>query len=98
MAQDPLLYVACATVACEQALLGALAAGREKEGSLQLCLWNLNILHRKSQCEMLIGRDGINNDVNMLAHFCFTLIGGNMKAQLMGSHRGIGGGIHIPEM
>ena len=29
-------------IACEQALRGALAAGREKEGELQLRLWNLN--------------------------------------------------------
>ena len=29
-------------LACEQAFRGALAAGQEKERSLQLCLWNLN--------------------------------------------------------
>ena len=29
--------------------------------------------------------------------FHFTLIGGNLTAQLMGSHKGIGGGIQIPE-
>ena len=57
---------------------------------------------------MLIGRDDISNDVNTLAmccskffyirtHFFFTLIGGNLTAQLMESHRGIGGGIQIPE-
>ena len=57
---------------------------------------------------MLICRDDISNDVNTLgtcfsmfvyicARFCFTLIVGNLTAQSMGSHRGIGGGIQIPE-
>ena len=57
---------------------------------------------------MPIGRDDISNDANTLAmccskffyirtQFCFTLIGGNLTAQLMGSHSGIGGGIQIPE-
>ena len=31
------------------------------------------------------------------ALFCFVPIGRNLTAQLMGSHRGIGGGIQIPE-
>ena len=30
--------------------------------------------------------------------FHFGLIGGNMTAQSKGSHRGIGGGIQVPEM
>ena len=57
---------------------------------------------------MLIGRDDISNDVITLgmcfsmfvyihARFCFMLIGGNLTAQSTGSHRGIGGGIQIPE-
>ena len=57
---------------------------------------------------MLIGRDDISNDVitlgtcfsmsvYILACSCFTLIGGNLIAQLTGSHRGIGGGVQIPE-
>ena len=65
-------------------------------------------LHRKSQYEMLIGGDDISNDIITLgmcfsmlvythAHFCFTLIDRNLKAQSKGSHRGIGGGIQIPE-
>ena len=29
--------------------------------------------------------------------FHFALIGGNLTTQLMGSHKGIGGGIQIPE-
>ena len=31
------------------------------------------------------------------ARFCFALIGGSLTAQSTGSHRGIGGGIEIPE-
>ena len=34
-------------IACEQALRGALAVGREKEGELALPLWNLNICIEK---------------------------------------------------
>ena len=90
-------------VACEQALWGALAAGREKEGDLAT-----KYPHGKSQCQMLIGRDDISNDVITLgscfsmfvyirARFHFVLIGRNLKAQSMGSHRGNGGGIQIPE-
>ena len=65
-------------------------------------------LHQKRRCEMQIGRDDISNDVisagrcfSMFAyihtHFCFTLIDGNLTAQSTESHRGTGGGIHIPE-
>ena len=57
---------------------------------------------------MLIGGDDISNDVITLgscfsmfvyirARFRFALIGGNLTAQSTGSHRGIGGGIQIPE-
>ena len=57
---------------------------------------------------MLIGGDSISDDVITLgtcllifvyirARFRFALIGGNLTAQSMGSHRGIGGGIQIPE-
>ena len=35
--------------------------------------------------------------VYIRALFRFALIGGNLTAQSMGSHRGIGGGIQIPE-
>ena len=36
--------------------------------------------------------------VYICACFHFVLIGGNLAAQSMGSHRGIGGRIQIPEM
>ena len=35
--------------------------------------------------------------VYIRARFRFTVIGENLTAQSMGSHRGIGGGIQIPE-
>ena len=57
---------------------------------------------------MLIGGDDISNDaitlgtcfsmfVDIRAQFFFSLIGRNLTAQSQGSHRGIGGGIQIPE-
>ena len=57
---------------------------------------------------MLIGGGYISNDVFTLgmcfsmfvytrAHFCFALIGGSLTAPSTGSHRGIRGGIQIPE-
>ena len=71
-------------------------------------LQKIEYLHRKSRCEMLMGGDDISNDVIILgtcfsmfvyirARFRFALIGGNLTAQSMGSPRGIGGGIQIPE-
>ena len=92
-------------VACEKALW---RRGWKRKESLQLRLWNLNICIEKSLCEMLIGGDDISNDVITLgtcflffvyirARFRFALIGGNLTAQSMGSHRGIRGGIQIPE-
>ena len=95
-------------IAREQALLGALVVGLEKEGELATTSLEFEYLHRKSRCEMMIGQDDFSNDVitvgtcfSMFVYICtrfgFTLIGGNLTAQLMGSHRGIGGGIQIPE-
>ena len=83
---------------------GALA-GLEKEGELTTTSLEFEYLHRKSRCEMLIGGDGISNDVITLAscfsmfraRFRFALIGGNLTAQSTGNHRGVGGGIQIPE-
>ena len=93
---------------CEQALKGALAAGREKKGELATMSLEFEYLHRKSRWEMLSGGDDISNNVITLgtcfslfvyirAHLRFTLIGGNLTAQSTRSHRGIGGGIQIPE-
>ena len=95
-------------VACEQALRCALAAVREKVGELATTFLDFEYLHRKRQCEMLIGGDDFGNDVITLgtcfsmfvyirARFRLALIGGNLTAQSTGSHRGIGGGIQIPE-
>ena len=44
-------------LACEQALRGALAAGREKEGELATRSLEFEYLHRESLCEMLISGD-----------------------------------------
>ena len=85
-----------------------MAAGREKEGELATTSLEFEYLHQKSQCEMLIGGDDISNDVITLgtcfsmfvyvhAHFRFMLINRNLTAQLRGGHRGIGGGIQMPE-
>ena len=91
--------------ACEQALWGALVVGQEKEGELATIYVDLEFeyLHRKSQCEMLIGRDVISNGIITLgtcfsmfvhvhARFRFTLISRNLSAQSTGSHRRIGHG------
>ena len=85
-------------IASKQALQGALV-GQENEGEL----------HRKSRCEMLIGGDGISNEVITLGtcfsmfvynrtRFRFGLIGANLTAQLTGSHWGIGGRSQILEI
>ena len=79
-----------------------------KEGELATSSLEFEYLHQKSLCEILIGGNDISNDVStlgmcfsmfvyILALFCFVLIGGNLTAQLTGSHRGIGGGVQIPE-
>ena len=57
----------------------AVAAGREKEGKLATTALEFEYLHQKSQCEMLIGRDDISNDVITLGtcfsmFFTFTLV------------------------
>ena len=99
-------------LACQQALRGTLMAGREKEGELtnyvsgiwisaskkpmQNADWRRwrkwwrhypwRVLSRVFQCFRYIR-----------VRFHFALIGGNLTAQLTGSHRGIGGRIQIPE-
>ena len=73
-------------------------ARREKEGELATTYNSLEFeyLHRKSRCEMLIGRDDISNDVITLGtcfsifvyirvRFRFALIGGNLTAQSTGA-------------
>ena len=89
-------------LACKQALRDAQVLGREKEGGLATTSLEFEYLHRKSQCEMLIGGDDVTLGtcfsifVFIRACFCFTLIGRNLTAQSTGSHGGIGGGIQIP--
>ena len=58
----------------------------------------LEYLHRKSRCKMVIAGDDITNDIITLrARFRFAMIEGNLTAQSMGSPQGIGGGIQIPD-
>ena len=63
-----------AGVASEQALRGALAAGRDKEGELATTSLEFENLHRKSRSEMLIGRDDISIDVIVLLGTCFQCL------------------------
>ena len=95
-------------VSLQASSLGALAAWWEREGDLATMSLEFEYLHQKSSCEILISGDDISNDIITLgtcfsmfvyvrAHFRFTLIVGNVTAHLTGSHRGIGGGIQIPE-
>ena len=83
-------------------------AGWKKEGELATTSPEFEYLHRKSPCEMLIGGDDISSDiitlgrcfsmfVHICAHFHFVMIGGNLTAKSVRSHRGIRGGIRIPE-
>ena len=79
-----------------EALRGALAAGWEKEGELATTSLEFKYLHRKTRCEMPIGRDDISNAVitlgtcfsmfvSVCVRFRFALIGGNLTAQSTGS-------------
>ena len=86
-----------------QALWGVPPVGWEKEGELVTTFLDNEYLHRKSQCKMLIDGDDVSNDLHVffyvcliLARFPFALIGRNLTAKSMGSHRGIGGRIQIP--
>ena len=90
------------SIACEQALRGALLTGQEKKGELATTSLDFEYLHWKSRYKMLIGWDD-SNDVITLGT-CFSiyvyirvLIGGYVTAQSTGSQRGIGGEIQIPE-
>ena len=60
------------TLACEQALLGALAGRREKEGELATTSLEFEYLHRKRRREMLSGGDDISNDVITIGT-CFSM-------------------------
>ena len=72
--------------------------GWEREGELATTSLEFKCLHQRSRCGMLIGGGDISNDVITLGmcfsmfvytrtHFRFALIGRNLTAQSMGSHR-----------
>ena len=62
-----------ATLACEQALRDALAAGREKERELATTSLKFENLHRKIRGEMLIGGDDVSYDVITPWHVFFNV-------------------------
>ena len=90
-------------IAYEQALPGALAAGQEKEGELATTFLEFEYLHRKSRCKMLTSNDVItlgtcfSTFVYIRTRFRFALTDENLTAESKGSHKGIRGGIQIPE-
>ena len=59
-------------VVSEQALWGALVAGKEKEGELATMSLEFEHLDGKSRCKMLSGRNDISNDVITLG-MCFSM-------------------------
>ena len=62
------------SLACEQALRGAVAEGWEKEGELATTSMKFECLHSKSRCEMMIGRNDISNDrCHYPWHVCFNV-------------------------
>ena len=65
-------FFAAVSLACQQALRGALVAGWEKERELATTSLQFEYLHRKSLCEMLIGGDDISNDV-ITQGTCFSM-------------------------
>ena len=88
-------FFAAVSLAYEQALWGALAAGREKEGEHATTSLEFEYLLRKRLWKVLIGGDDISNDIITLgtcfsmsvcicSHFRLALIGGNLTAQSTG--------------
>jgi len=82
--------------------------GWGKQGGLTTTYLKFEYLHRKSRCKILIGGDDVSSDVITLGT-CFSMfvyirarfrfaLGGNLTALSTGSHKGIEGGIQIPEM
>ena len=72
--KSPLTFAifAAVSLACQQALRGALVAGWEKERELATTSLEFEYLHRKSLCEMLIDGDDISNDV-IAQGTCFSM-------------------------
>ena len=61
-------------VKCEQALQGALAKGREKEGEPATTSVEFEYLYRKSRWEMLIAAYDISNDVITLGTYFLMFV------------------------
>ena len=61
-------------LACEQALRGTLAAGREKEGELATTSLEFEYcIEKVNACKVLIGGDDISNDIITLCT-CFSAL------------------------
>ena len=87
-------------IACEQALRGALAVGRDNEGQIATTSLEFEYLSRKSRCEMLIGGDDVSDDVitlgtcfQCLVTFAFVSASCSLAEIWQLSQRGIRGGI-----
>ena len=111
MLHKPLLVLFCVVVSLRASSPGhsGSRAGKGRRACNYCASLEFEYLHRKSRCEMLIGKDSdFSNDVitlntcfTMLVyirdHFRFTLIGGNLTAQSTGSYKGNGDGIQSPK-
>ena len=60
-------------VACEQALWGTLAVGKEKVGEIATTSLEFEYLHQRGRCEMLIGIDDTTIGVSTLGTFFFNV-------------------------
>ena len=86
----------------------SLGQGGKRKESLQLCLCNLNICIKKVDAKCWLVEMTVTTSLPFACVFqclfTFALIsalpwvGGNLTAQLTGSHRAIGAEIQIPEM
>ena len=96
-------YRVVSILACEQALRGALAAGREKEGKLVTTSLEFEYLHQKvdAKCwlaEMTLVMSSLPLTRVFQCLLTFALIGGNLTTLSTGSNREIGSGISIIEV
>ena len=96
------VWAAVKGLAREQAIRGALAAGRERKGELATTSLEfiMNIYIKKVDADCLLAEMTLVMTSLLLARvfqclFTFALIGGNLTAQSTRSQRGNGGGIQI---
>ena len=74
---------------------GALASAREKEGELATTSLEFEYLHRKSQCEMLIGGDDISHyPWHLFFNICSHLLSFPLRADWRKSNSSVDGNPH----